>query len=225
MTPADLITKNDCLMSIAFEGIKYTALNDNETMIGSNDSGDSRAVAGSFNPFLNFPLKVSISGKEKLVTTISECAFRKCKTIRTVRIHRYIKEIRNYCFDFCSNLYKITFDPNSNLEVLGYSAFYNGCYTSVVIPKSVKTFNPNIFGYNSKLKSLTYLGTTSPASTMQLFLNGNVPSKIYVGFDYPSDTFHDIPVTRINNLFVKCSCSFKKSRILLHILLFSVSVS
>ena len=199
---------------VIVSGIYYTILNDNEAFIGtSNSSKDSNAVAGEFNPHLKFCERVEINGEKKLVTVVGIRAFRLCSAVVSIHIHRYIKKIDSYGFDYCTNCRKITFDKDSNLEILQNSAFYANKYTKLVIPKTVKQFSYACFGNNQNIISLTYMGTTNPDASINIFYNGQAPKSIYVGYDYPNETFHGIPVKRIaNNNDPKCTCFIQKKQ-------------
>ena len=187
--------------STVINGIIYTSVSDNESIVGTDEETvDSNAVSGDFNPFLRFPETVEIEGKTYLVTAVGNRAFRNCKLIKTIRIHRYIKQIKFQCFDWCINCYRITFDKYSNLESLWDGAFVGGLYTEIIIPKSVKEFGYRCFAYASKLKTLTYMRTTNPNVSSDLFYKTVEPSKIYVGLDYPYSLFHNISVAKIPNI-------------------------
>lgn len=79
-------------------------------------------------------LKSVVIGKS--VETISEDAFRDCKSLEKIVIPDSVKIIREYAFYGCENLTSVDF--GNSLEEIGNEAFcYCSSLTSVVIPDSV----------------------------------------------------------------------------------------
>ena len=185
----------------SINGIIYTASSEDECFVGTDDnSKNSNAIDGEISSYLRFEEIVSIDNKPHLVTAIGGSAFRGCGLFRTVRIHRYIKRIKYRAFDLCSGCNKIIFDKESNLEAIEESGFYFNRFSYLVLPKSIKEFGFACFGGNQNLKSITYFGVTNPSSTIDVFYSGPKSLNIYVGFDYPYETFHSIQVTKISNI-------------------------
>lgn len=197
-------------MTVVYQEIKYTAINSTEAYVGTDIEGDSRAVAGDFNPDLRFPVFVNIDGSNRLITAIGAYAFRNNERIKAVHIHRYIKEIRHYGFDRCYNLHKVTFDVDSNLESINVSSFYGCSFSSIILPKTLKKFGQDVLGYNKNLKTIFYLGMINPSSSLNIFFNGTNPATIYVGYDYPYDKFYNIVVTKIYGIPKKQSVMCNK---------------
>ncbi len=83
---------------------------------------------------------------DKDITSISEYAFYKCSTLKSVQMPNSIKQIREYAFYGCSSLISITI-PDSVTKI-GYYAFNNcSSLASVTIGKGVTSIGERAF-YN-----------------------------------------------------------------------------
>ena len=189
------------MTSTTIGGVLYTIINDYESLVGNDDmSNDGNAIIGQINKFLTFPKNVEISGKTRVVTAVGKRAFRCCRTIETIHIHKFIKILKYEAFDWCTNCHKITFARDSSLETLDYSAFYENQFISIILPKSLKNFVRTCLGGNHNLRSIYYLGTSNPGSSVDIFYKGLVPKNVYVGINYPYELFHTIKVTKKANI-------------------------
>ena len=136
------------------------------------------------------------------ITSVSEYAFYKCSTLKSVQMPNSIKQIREYAFYGCSSLINITI-PDSVTKIGNY-AFY-GCYslksiiigsgvtsigerafydctslTSVVIPDSITVIGERAFEHCISLTSITIgNGVTSIGSSA--FYNCSSLTSVTIG--------------------------------------------
>ena len=73
------------------------------------------------------------------------------RDIEEIEIPSFIKIIGSYSFNKCDKLKSITFESNSNLEVIEEDAFSYSSIESISIPPRVKSIKKNAF-YSSQLK-------------------------------------------------------------------------
>lgn len=188
--------------------VKYTLIKSGEARIGDDSNNDSNAVNGSINPEISFQDFVQINDVSCKVTTVGYKAFRQCKKITSIHIHKYIISLKNYCFDWCSNCQSVTFDKDSQLQTIGASAFYNNSFTSILIPKSVKIFSGGCLGYNFRLVCLIYFGKTIiDTNNSDMFNTGIKPKYVYVLPWYKSNTFYGINVIKIPGIAIVTKAS------------------
>ena len=97
-------------------------------------------------------LKSVVIGKS--VETISEDAFRDCKSLEKIVIPDSVKIIKESAFFWCENLTSVDF--GNSLETIEREAFYYcSSLTSVVIPDSVKDIYGDAFLYCESLTDFT----------------------------------------------------------------------
>ena len=90
------------------------------------------------------------------VTAIGSNAFVMRENITSVYIPASVIEIGNWAFTSCINLTTLTFAPNSNLQLIGISAFNNTGITSIEIPASVIKIDEYAFRNCKDLSNLTF---------------------------------------------------------------------
>lgn len=186
-------------MSFTSGGIVYYPYGDNEAVVGKNQNTDNNAVVGSISADLSFLKEVAINGVKRRVTIVGNYSFRTNKAITSIFIHRYIRELKTYAFDWCTNVKRVSFENNSELWFLGPSAF-NGCiFTDIVLPQHVSVIQINAFSNNPNIVSLFYTGRAFIPS-VGLFYNGATPKYIYVLHDYKGRTFDGQNVIRLGRM-------------------------
>lgn len=113
---------------------------------------DSVTLIGSSAFFSCSKLKSVVIGKS--VETISEDAFRDCKSLEKIVIPDSVKIIKESAFFWCENLTSVDF--GNSLETIEREAFYYcSSLTSVVIPDSVKDIYGDAFLYCESLTDFT----------------------------------------------------------------------
>jgi hypothetical protein len=88
------------------------------------------------------------------VTTIGDCAFYYCTSLKSINIPSSVTRIGNNAFYYCSGLTSINI-PSSVTSIGGYA--FNSCTSlaSINIPSSVTTISASAFAYCSGLTSVT----------------------------------------------------------------------
>ena len=114
--------------------------------------------------------------------TIISGAFQNQKNLSFIEIPSQIKSIGNSSFYGATNLNKVVFTPNSNLNSIGFNAFRKNALTSIVIPQGVSVINGGAFAENSLLTSVT-LPDQIQIIEDSLFLNSalqeiNIPNNV-----------------------------------------------
>ena len=112
----------------------------------------------------NFGLLTSAAIKNG-VTSISNGAFRYCKSLSSIEIPDSVTSIANSAFESCSSLTSITI-PDSVTSISDYA--FNGCIslTSIEIPDSVTSIGGSVFANCSGITSCTIgSGVTSIANS------------------------------------------------------------
>ena len=101
----------------------------------------------------NFGLLTSAAIKNG-VTSISNGAFRYCKSLSSIEIPDSVTSIANSAFESCSSLTSITI-PDSVTSISDYA--FNGCIslTSIEIPDSVTSIGGSVFANCSGITSCT----------------------------------------------------------------------
>ncbi len=84
------------------------------------------------------------------VVNIGRAAFEDCENLTSVHIAKTVKRISSLAFKNCPNLKNVTFDDDSNLDTIEYTAFY-GCISleEFRIPEGVTALQKYTF-YNCK---------------------------------------------------------------------------
>lgn len=104
--------------------------------------------AGAFsrcNSMQSITLPVSL-------TEIGANAFYSCTGLETVTIPAGITEIQSFTFSDCKRLKTVTFASGSQLEKIGYHAFYNCSLTAITIPEKVTEIGTDAFYGCSSMK-------------------------------------------------------------------------
>ena len=148
-----------------YNGLLYKIIDDNTVEVyGYPRFNDSELI---------IPEKVTDSGNEYTVTGIFGNAFCYNENIPYVRIPATVKNIGDCAFSNCINLTSVTFEGESQLEQIGYSAFNNTGLKTIDIPASVTSIGSFAFGENTAL--------------LQVYMHRDDPS------DYSSMAFRDCP--------------------------------
>ena len=138
-----------------FDGFPVDSIGDNafrEKDVVSVTIPDSVTLIGSSAFFSCSKLKSVVIGKS--VVTISDYAFKNCKSLEKIVIPDSVKIIKESAFFWCENLTSVDF--GNSLETIEREAFYYcSSLTSVVIPDSVKDIYGDAFLYCESLTDFT----------------------------------------------------------------------
>ena len=115
--------------------------------------------------------------------TIGQAAFESCENLKSIHITKHVNEIGDYAFQSCKALTTLTFDPDCELEVIGWSAFdYCTSLTGdIVFPSHLK---------------ICYGGFSSAAITSADFSHTQLESLGY----RESDAYSNTEFLNCNNL-------------------------
>ena len=138
-----------------FDGFPVVSIGDNafrEKDVVSVTIPDSVTLIGSSAFFSCSKLKSVVIGKS--VVTISDYAFKNCKSLEKIVIPDSVKIIKESAFFWCENLTSVDF--GNSLETIEREAFYYcSSLTSVVIPDSVKDIHFGAFSDCERLTDFT----------------------------------------------------------------------
>ncbi len=125
----------------AYEGFKYSILDDGTVEITGYTGSDSKLV-----------IPGTIDGKK--VTSIGYWAFNYSTNLKSITIPNSVTSIGDWAFSYCTSLTSITI-PNS-VTSIGSDAFnYCTSLTSITIPNSVTSIGRGAFEYCESLTSIT----------------------------------------------------------------------
>ena len=129
-----------CAGAETYRDLEYSVLDDGTVEI-TDYNGSAKTV--------DIPEK--INGKS--VTSIGDCAFRYCTSLKSITIPNSVMEIGSSAFSGCSSLTSITI-PNSVTEIGVYA--FKGCtsLTSITIPNSVTNIGDSTFWGCSSLTAI-----------------------------------------------------------------------
>ena len=129
-----------CAGAETYGDLEYSVLDDGTVEI-TDYNGSTKTV--------DIPEK--INGKS--VTSIGNCAFRYCTSLKSITIPNSVMEIGSSAFSGCSSLTSITI-PNSVTEIGVYA--FKGCtsLTSITIPNSVTNIGDSTFWGCSSLTAI-----------------------------------------------------------------------
>ena len=129
-----------CAGAETYGDLEYSVLDD-----GTVEITDYNGIAKT----VDIPEK--INGKS--VTSIGNCAFRYCTSLKSITIPNSVMEIGSSAFSGCSSLTSITI-PNSVTEIGVYA--FKGCtsLTSITIPNSVTNIGDSTFWGCSSLTAI-----------------------------------------------------------------------
>ena len=129
-----------CAGAETYGDLEYSVLDDGTVEI-TDYNGSAKTV--------DIPEK--INGKS--VTSIGDCAFRYCTSLKSITIPNSVMEIGSSAFSGCSSLKSITI-PNSVTEIGVYA--FKGCtsLTSITIPNSVTNIGDSTFWGCSSLTAI-----------------------------------------------------------------------
>ena len=129
-----------CAGAETYGDLEYSVLDDGTVEI-TDYNGSAKTV--------DIPEK--INGKS--VTSIGDCAFRYCTSLKSITIPNRVMEIGSSAFSGCSSLTSITI-PNSVTEIGVYA--FKGCtsLTSITIPNSVTNIGDSTFWGCSSLTAI-----------------------------------------------------------------------
>jgi putative transposon-encoded protein len=92
-------------------------------------------------------------------TSVADNAYSRCSEIVNVVFSDNVTDIGSDAFAYCTGLTTVTFGPNSHLEYIGSSAFYecnNTGFISIEIPAGVTTIGNSAFTICSSLATITF---------------------------------------------------------------------
>ena len=121
--------------------------------------------------------------------TIGNTAFYNCDAMQTLFLPAGVVEIKEYAFESIDSLRTVTIAEGSQLEKIGYEAFYlcislehinleaatqlksiageafYRCYElkSITFPASIETMEKNVLWYDNKIETITFLAAAIPA--------------------------------------------------------------
>ena len=129
-----------CAGAETYGDLEYSVLDDGTVEI-TDYNGSAKTV--------DIPEKVN----GKSVTSIGNCAFRYCTSLKSITIPNSVMEIGSSAFSGCSSLTSITI-PNSVTEIDVYA--FKGCtsLTSITIPNSVTNIGDSTFWGCSSLTAI-----------------------------------------------------------------------
>ena len=183
-----------CAGAETYRDLEYSVLDDGTVEI-TDYNGSAKTV--------DIPEK--INGKS--VTSIGDCAFRYCTSLKSITIPNSVMEIGSSAFSGCSSLTSITI-PNSVTEIGVYA--FKGCtsLTSITIPNSVTNIGDSTFWGCSSLTAIyVTVDNKNYTSVNGVLFNKDKTALIY----YPAgktDKSYNITnsVTSIGDMaFYKCS--------------------
>ena len=121
--------------------------------------------------------------------TVGKYAFSDCDTLRALQLPVGVVELKDCAFSYIDSLKTVTIADGSQLEKIGYEAFYccislehinleaatqlkniageafYRCYElkSITFPASIETMEKNVVWYDNKIEAITFLAPTIPA--------------------------------------------------------------
>ena len=125
-------------------GINYDNLGSNEVAVGR----------GQYSGNIVIPSKVSISGSEYTVTSVSERAFYECTNVTAVTLPNTVKTIGAYAFQNCKNITSFTIPEKVTMI---FEGAFLGCagLRSIVIPETVERIGGMAFSACNGLTEVT----------------------------------------------------------------------
>ncbi len=92
------------------------------------------------------------------VTFIGEMAFYNCTSLANIKLGKWLTTISKDAFAYCRSLTNVII-PDNVTSIGDYAFDSCGSLTSITIPSSVTSLDWNVFGGNSKIKTIYYWGT------------------------------------------------------------------
>ena len=131
----------------------YGIYNDFDYIVYKKRNGDLYAEIVGYvgtNDSVNIPETINVEGKEIIVTSIGDSAFRNCSSLTSITIPSSVTSIGDSAFRNCSSLTSITIP--SSVTSIGDRAFMDcSSLTSLVIPANVVIIGDFAFLYCDSL--------------------------------------------------------------------------
>ena len=93
------------------------------------------------------------------VTSIGDCAFYRCESLKEITIPNSVTSIGDYSFYKCDSLKEITI-PNSVKEIGDYTFYNCKLLKEIIIPNSVESIGNGAFCFCDSLKEVNFKGKT-----------------------------------------------------------------
>ena len=117
-----------------------------------NINFENRLSSGNADLYINNEIVKEIT----INSNVQDYAFSGITSLEKVIIKDSVTLISDNAFEGCSNLQSLTFEDNSELQSIGFSAFYNcNKLTSITIPSNVTTIGDQAFAGCSNLTSIS----------------------------------------------------------------------
>ena len=144
------------------------------------------------------------------VTTLGDCAFYECESLKSVTIPDSVTTIGSSAFSSCDSLKSVTI-PDS-VTTIGSGAFY-GCIglRSVTIPDSVTTIGYYAFYDCESLENVYYKGTEDQWENISMSLYSFYLTEATIHYHYNNHTYSSTTTTKKatttanGRIFTKCT--------------------
>lgn len=137
-------------MVVLINSLKYTTYGTNLALVGTNKT-DAHNAYDTSPTTIDIPSTISVNGVSYTVEEIGQFAFYSCEGIQSLKLPSTIKQINRYAFDLMH--LSINFDLPESLLIVCEWALSSSEYSSIYIPKNVKSIGIGAFAYTIKVKS------------------------------------------------------------------------
>ena len=131
-----------------------TTLNECSKGMAFVSNGDGTCSVSRIGTCTDINVKIPSVYDGKIVTSISACAFRGCKSLTSITIPDSVVSIGRFAFSDCTSLTSVTI-PDSVTSIGAYA--FRGCknLTSITIPDSVTSIGKCAFYGCTSLQNIT----------------------------------------------------------------------
>ena len=174
--------------------------------------GSEKSGNGAFNKSVVDAILPVYYGSDKVYGTHLS-AFEGLSFLKSIFIPKTYKAL---LYDFCPNCAKletITFEENSQVEIIGDYFLQGTAITTIILPFSLKKISSTCtFRGCNKLKLIVYMGNIPVGNDNNMFGGVSSDLKIIVSKKYPSKTFGGRNVTSVALPFPKNLLTCTKNR-------------